>query len=119
MLSDVLKLVAVALALLLLGQPIAACMSADQTMTAEEHNCCMKMASMCDASGMPTSHSCCKHSVSPQGVTPYKARNSEAALAVLSAEAIPASQMPMLKGDTRFSESPPESPPKISTVLRI
>jgi hypothetical protein len=119
MLSNALKLVAVALGLLLLGQPIAACMSAGETMTAEEHNCCMKMASMCDASAMPASHSCCKHSVAPQGVTAYKARNNEAIFSVLNAEVIPASQTPTLKGDTRFSESPPESPPKISTVLRI
>jgi hypothetical protein len=120
MLSKASKIVAATLMLLLLGQPLVACVTAGQEMTEDEHNCCLKMASMCETSAMPASHSCCKHALSPQVVAVSKARNGDlAAPAVLLFEQGAPLPTPLFRSSMRTSESPPESPPKISTVLRI
>ena len=120
MLSKASQIVAATLMLLLLGQPLVACVTAGQEMTEDEHTCCLKMASMCETSAMPASHSCCKHALSPQVVAVSKARNGDlAALAVLLFEQGPPLPTPLFRRSMRTSESPPESPPKISTVLRI
>src|SRR6267154_4374133 len=84
MLSKASKIIAATLTVLLLGQPLVACATAGREMTEDEHNCCLKMASMCEISAMPASHSCCKHAMSQQVVAVSKARNGDlAAPAVL------------------------------------
>jgi hypothetical protein len=120
MLKKAPKIIPAGLMLVLLAQPLAACLASGRSMTEEEHNCCLKMASMCDTSAMPASHSCCKHAVSPQAVAVSKVRNGDlAASALFLCEVDRGCLVPMLGSIGRGSESPPESPPQINNVLRI
>ena len=113
------QLGAIAIILVMFGQPLLACVTPGHTMTAAEHACCVKMASMCNSSAMPMSHSCCKQSVSPQTIAFAKLRTGElAAPAILVPEFVV--PLPTVQvGDLLLSDSPPGSPPKLSTVLRI
>lgn len=114
------NLIVVALVSALLGQPLVACVTPGEAMTAVEHDCCMKMASMCESSAMPDSHSCCKHAVSPQIIAIAKILNGDIAIpAVLVSETTPILSLSRYARDFHQSNSPPESPPKFSTVLRI
>lgn len=114
------QIAAVAVALVLFGQPLAACVTPGHTMTAAEHACCMKMASMCNSSAMPMSHSCCKQSVSPQAVALAKLRGGDlAAPAVLVSEFVVALPLFVHLRDVLPADSPPGTPPRLSTVLRI
>lgn len=114
------QIAAVVVALLLFGQPLAACVTPGHTLTAAEHACCVKMASMCNSSAMPMSHSCCKQSVSPQAIAFAKLRGGDlAAPAVLVSEFVVALPPSIQVGDLLPSDSPPGSPPRSSTVLRI
>jgi len=89
-------------------------------MTEAEHDCCMKMASTCESSAMPMSHSCCKHAVSHQVAALSKIwRGDTAVPAVLVSEIAPAFPLSLRLRDLYSSDSPPGSPPKLSTVLRI
>ena len=119
MLKRVSQIVAAILMLVLLGQPLAACLTPGHTMTAAERACCIKMASMCESSAMPMSHSCCKHAISPQAIAISKLQNRELAAAFLMSEVAPALPSPLLHHNAGASGSPPGSPPKISTILRI
>jgi|SRR6266496_213579 len=120
MLNKFPQIVVAALTLVLLGQPLAACMTTGHTMTAAEHACCLKMASMCESSAMPMSHSCCKHAVSPQVIAISKIQHGDVAVpAVRVSEIAPALPSPMLHRNPGDSESPPGSPPKINAILRI
>jgi hypothetical protein len=121
MLNKDFQIVAAVLMLALLGQPLAACLAPGHTMTAAEHACCMKMATMCESSAMPMSHSCCKHAISPQAIAISKLQNRElaAAAAVLASNIAPALPTPSFHHNAGASGSPPGSPPKISTILRI
>jgi len=89
-------------------------------MTAAEHACCVKMASMCNSSAMPMSHSCCKQSVSPQVIAFAKVRGADLATpaVLLSGYAV---ALPLLFSlrDLHLSDAPPGSPPAFSSVLRI
>ena len=114
------KFVAAALMLVLLGQPIAACMTPGRSMTEEEHNCCRKMARMCETSAMPPSHSCCKSAVSPPTGIAFKAGHHDLVTPVLTVyEACQILPAVMPTGQVVAIESPPESPPDTNTVLRI
>src|SRR5689334_11127632 len=114
------QVAAVAIVLVLFGQPLLACVTPGHTMTAAEHACCVKMASMCNSSAMPMSHSCCKQSVSPQSIALAKLRSGDpAAPAVLVTEFVVALPPFVQISDLLPSDSPPGSPPKLSTVLRI
>ena len=114
------QLAAVAIVLVLFGQPLLACVTPGHTMTAAEHACCVKMASMCNSSAMPMSHSCCKQSVSPQVIAFAKLRCGDlAAPAVLVSEFVVALPPTVQVRDLLPSDSPPGSPPKLDTVLRI
>ena len=89
-------------------------------MTAAEHACCVKMASMCNSSAMPMSHSCCKQSVSPQAVALAKLRGGDlSAPAVVVSEFDVALPPTVELRDLLPSDSPPGSPPQLNTVLRI
>lgn len=106
--------------LVLFGQPLAACLTPGHTMTAAEHACCMKMATMCESYAMPMSHSCCKHAISPQAIAISKLQNGDlAAAAVLTSDVAPALVTPLLHHNAGASGLPPGSPPKVSTILRI
>jgi len=108
------------LTLVLLSEPLAACITPGHTMTAAEHACCLKVASMCESSAMPMSHSCCQHAVSPQVIALSKLQNHDlAVLAIVVSEIAPALPLPMLRRSPNDSASPPGSPIKISTILRI
>jgi hypothetical protein len=119
-LNRVLQIAAIILVLMLVAQPLAACMTPGHTMTAAEHACCMKMASMCENSAMPASHSCCEQAVSPQVITLAKmwSRDITAPAMLVSkiALALPQSLHSLGLHD---SDSPPGSPPEFGTVLRI
>ena len=119
LLKQAAKVAAAALMLVLLGQPIAACMTPGRSLTEEEHNCCKKMAQMCQTSAMPSSHSCCKSTASALASTVYKTRHYDfVAPAVLFSEVRLSLSAEI--GEHRLqAKSPPESPPKISSVLRI
>lgn len=120
MLHRALQLVAGLVIVALIAQPLAACVTPGQTMTAAEHTCCMKMASMCNISAMPRSHSCCKRTVSPQMIVLAKFQSGDlvapAVLVLAFAPALPKMVQPR---DLYQADSPPGSPPKLSTVLRI
>lgn len=120
MLSKASKLVAGLLVPVLLGLPIASCLTPGRTMSEEEHNCCMKMASMCESSAMPASHSCCQHRVSPQAVAVSRVRNlAHAVLMAVLPERAPALFCAPIRHRAHICESPPESPPQTISVLRI
>ena len=64
--------VAAVLVLLWTGTPLAACLLPGHALTAEERECCRKMAGACE--GQSSSHSCCKSMVRPaQAVMTAKA----------------------------------------------
>lgn len=114
------QIAAIAVALVLFGQPLAACVMPGHTMTAVEHACCVKMASMCNSSAMPMSHSCCKQSISPQVIALAKVRGADlAAPAVLLSGYVVALPPLFPVRDLHLSDSPPGSPPAFSSVLRI
>ena len=114
------QIAAIAVVLVLFGQPLAACVMPGHTMTAAEHACCVKMASMCNSSAMPMSHSCCKQSVSPQVIAFAKVRSADlAAPAAVVSEFVAALPLFTHSRDLLPSDSPPSSPPRLSTVLRI
>ena len=120
MLNKIFQIVAATLMLVLLSQPLVACVMPGHSMTAAEHACCTKMASMCESSAMPMSHSCCTHAVSPLVIALAKMQNADLAVpAVLVSEVAPALPSPMFRLNASDFESPPGSPPKISTILRI
>jgi len=77
MLSKGSKFVALVLMPVLFGLPLAACVTPGRAMTEEEHNCCVKMASHCESSVMPSSHSCCQHPVSRQVIIASKVRSGD------------------------------------------
>ena len=114
------QIAAAAVVLVLFGQPLIACVMPGHTMTAAEHACCFKMASMCNSSAMPMSHSCCKQSLSPQMIALAKLRSAEvAAPAVMASEFVLALPLLVHSSDLLPCNAPPGSPPRFSTVLRI
>src|SRR5438309_11798179 len=54
------KLAIFALAIVVGGAPLMACMLPSNIMTAQEKDCCRRMAHRCGDHTMPSSHSCCK-----------------------------------------------------------
>jgi hypothetical protein len=114
------QVAAAAVVLVLFGQPLAACVTSGHAMTAAEHACCVKMASMCNSSVMPMSHSCCKPSDSPRVIALAKIRSVNfAAPAVLVSEFVAALPRLVQMRDLLPSDSPPGSPPGLNTILRI
>lgn len=87
----------------------------------EQRECCEKMAETCNASMMPASHSCCERPASDQAI-PFsriiKTNDSGWTLLVLAEVAAPL-PLPLREISTNNFESPPESPPQVSSVLRI
>ena len=111
---------AVLLVIAVIAAPVMACMVPDRQMTAEEQSCCKKMAHNCESSVMPASHSCCQHPVIRHTANITSIRTGDIALCVAAlVETSFSAAIPMSRSGAHAFESPPESPPKISTVLRI
>jgi hypothetical protein len=100
--------------------PLLACLLPAHQMTAEESECCKKMADMCGSANMPQSHSCCKTTV----------RDNSSIVVEADPRAVPVLQaglpvvVPMSpKASTMFLEVERHHPPSEflpeSTVLRI
>jgi hypothetical protein len=110
---------AVLLASVLLAMPVMACLVPDGRMTAEEHNCCQKMAHRCEAGVMPSSHSCCRHPVSRQDISVSRIQTIDLSLLTATIAELTSPTLPMTNGLPLVFESLPESPPQTITVLRI
>jgi len=104
----------------IIAAPVMACLVPGRQMSAEELNCCKKMAHECETSAMPTSHSCCQHPVSRHAASVSITRTVDvgySAAALVQADFAPAVQT---NPQVAYGfESPPESPLKINNVLRI
>ncbi len=116
-----------ALSALLFAAPTMACLLPTAELTAAERECCKQMADQCGAAGMPSSHSCCRHLLSPADssfVTPHPQIGLDDLVMVASA-AIPTAAravIPALVAHGMWFDGihgPPESPPITSSVLRI
>src|SRR5215469_18086477 len=111
---------AVLLIIAVIAAPVMACMVPDRQMTADEQSCCKKMAHDCESSAMPASHSCCQHPVVRHTANITSIRTGDIALCVAALVETPfRPAISMRRSATHAVESPPESPPKIRTVLRI
>lgn len=120
MLRHILQIVAVLLVLVVLGLPLAICLTPGRAVTVAEHNCCVKMAGACEASAMPGSHSCCSHPGSREILKVSRIQISDfgVALVALSEASLPL-PVPMVSRDPNRFKFPPESPPPTVFVLRI
>src|SRR5215467_1810137 len=111
---------AVLLIIAVIAAPVMACMVPDRQMTAEEQSCCKKMAHNCESSAMPASHSCCQHPVARHTANITSIRTGDISLCVVALVETPfRPAISMRRGAAQAFESPPESPLKITTVLRI
>ena len=96
------------------------CLSPGLPMAMDQRECCEKMAGRCDALMTPGSHSCCERPVSDQAATASRIKSDDFGWVVVAqVEAIG----PLLRsvpgvGASNF-KFPPESPPQVSSVLRI
>ena len=66
------KVGVLALALVLVALPVAACVLPGAQMTAAEQDCCKKMAERCGHAGMAKSHPCCQMSAAPSNLHALK-----------------------------------------------
>jgi|SRR6185437_7357280 len=113
-----------ALAFLIGGGPLMACMLPSNVMTPQEKACCMRMAQRCGDHTMPSTHSCCKTIASPD----RDAVVSSSFGPVLHFDFVHAIQPTLTCGKLMrrsfhpafaFGQSPPESPPPSLDILRI
>jgi len=96
------------------------CLTPAAPMAMEQRECCEKMAGSCDASMMPPSHSCCERPVSDQVATSSRIKSDDFAWTVVAQVEAIAPLLPPVPGvGTSSFESLPESPPPVSSVLRI
>ncbi|HET9743079.1 MAG TPA: hypothetical protein VFQ00_10040 [Terriglobales bacterium] len=111
-----------ALAVVLLGYPAIACLAPNAELSTAERECCAHMPQQCGDMDMPASHSCCQHElqVSPAMLPAAHSHSAPVLASVValqdsgtlvhaSREAVPAF----------LSNSPPGSPPLLSSILRI
>ncbi len=103
--------------------PTMACLMPGVEMTAADHDCCQKMAAMCGGTHrMPMSHSCCKAS-KPQGQVPLATKvKTLPGAGIAIADRLPVLLAAAASPSSTFApatDSPPESPPGCSLVLRI
>jgi hypothetical protein len=120
MLRKVSQFASIALSVIVFALPLSECLTPAAKMSAEERECCRKMAGRCEASVMQSSHSCCQHPASPQSVTASKIQKNDFGPAV--AMPIGATfHLPrtIARSSAATFESPPDSPPQMITVLRI
>ena len=110
---------AVVLIAAVFAAPAMACLVFDREMTPEEQSCCEKMAHQCESSVMPASHSCCQHPVSRDANNVSGISTDHSAITIAVVETAFAPLTPSSWHFVTTFESPPESPIKISSVLRI
>ena len=114
------QFVAIALAIVIPALPLSACLTSAAKVSAEQRECCQKMAGRCETSVMPSSHSCCQHPVSRQDMaTSIVQRNDAGSAVAVLAEGVPVLPQLIVRSSSTSFESPPESPPQIVNVLRI
>jgi hypothetical protein len=107
---------------LMLSMPALACF--DRTdLTPAERDCCQHMADKCGSMNMPDSHSCCTTKIQQNHNPAVVRTNSDFTLQLASA---PVAEQVLSEASTIDSAtswllvgSPPESPPKAPTILRI
>jgi len=108
--------------------PALACLLPGRAMTADEHECCKKMAKMCGSANMPQSHSCCQTTTVPDRLPVIK--NSSLDVSSKYAGLILSHELPRSPAVTMMAElgsppwvvevhSPQLSPPVTVSVLRI
>jgi 3-methyladenine DNA glycosylase AlkC len=115
------------LSLLLLATPIMACLVPAAAMTAEERDCCKRMAQECGGKGMPQSHSCCQTTTVPDHLAAIKSSsdaNSNHSVLVVAHMLAPTLRVAALTevGSSPWAtdiHSPPVSPPATISILRI
>jgi hypothetical protein len=115
------------LSLLLLATPIMACLVPAAAMSAEERDCCKRMAQECGKMGMPQSHSCCQTTTVPDHFAAIKSSSDVTLirLALVLAYAIESTlKIPTVQesGSAPWAadiHSPPISPPVAISILRI
>lgn len=114
-----------AVALALSAMPAMACLLSTAALTADEHECCKRMANQCGKAGMPTSHSCCQRLTGPENnflksdkvQIDHIANNSY--VADISA-ALVLTELPVVHASLDVTDhGPPGSPPATISVLRI
>jgi hypothetical protein len=110
---------AVLLIMAVAAMPVIACVVPERQMTAEEQSCCKKMANDCESSAMPASHSCCQHPGARHTANITGIRTGDISLCLASLVETPFSPVIPIGGNANPFGSLPESPPKISTILRI
>jgi hypothetical protein len=113
------------LLLLVLATPIMACLVPAAAMSAEERECCKRMAEECGKMGMPQSHSCCQTTTVPDHLAAIKSCSDGNSIHLslvlayaidltLKTPTVPESGSAPWAADIH---SPPISPP--GTILRI
>jgi hypothetical protein len=104
--------------------PAMACLVPDTLMEPEERACCQAVQNRCEQMGMPASHGCCQNTSNSilDGVLVTKTSNSHsavvAAIWLTAGEEFQRSHIPTERVD-RPDHSPPQSPPRSNSVLRI
>ncbi|HEY6968606.1 MAG TPA: hypothetical protein VJA94_05355 [Candidatus Angelobacter sp.] len=117
------KLAILALALSIWASPLIACMLPGAVLTLEERECCIAMAGDCGDMDMPASHSCCTTTVQDTG--PYLVKacfagdHSPPAAVLVVPQKITSAASLTLAFPWTLVHSPPVSPPKTISVLRI
>jgi len=109
------------LIIVLFGYPALSCLVPEMQMTEAERECCRQMAQQCGSMNMPASHSCCQKQLRQPGsmlrVTTVQVAPLMIAVPIVAKAAdlrLEIRQIPSF----RF-HPPPESPPGISSILRI
>ena len=115
--------VAAVLTLLWAGIPLAACLHPEYLLTAEEQECCRKMAGACE--GHQAAHSCCKRTVRPAqaAISAKVSVTVEPAVAAFFGANSDFALIPTTADATRRWLSPIHSPPSagdsLNFILRI
>jgi hypothetical protein len=108
---------------LMLSMPALACF--DRTdLTPAERECCQQMADKCGSMNMPDSHSCCTPTIQHNNDLAVLRTDSGFTLQLASApvaEQVLSPEASTIDSATSWLlvGSPPESPPKAPTILRI
>jgi hypothetical protein len=118
------KLGAILLVFLMAGAPLMACMLPVNTMSDDEQACCREMAGQCGQADMPSSHSCCKTLAGSVQLAvaksrfelPYRSLIFDLPLQLHDSQVLNqvATSVPIF-----LDQSPPETPPSSSNILRI
>ena len=102
--------------------PAVACLLPTRPMTAEEHECCRKMAHQCGSSVMPSSHSCCQPNQGERAVGPvstYPPTRSFAVAVVPQTAIVLINPTSVATHLAALEAPPPEASPGCSSILRI